>query len=282
MMDEELALSLLIHIHRNNSESAIACNDFKVNIMQQFDFVKIGEDTLTIKDVIAYLKSSGGLGQFLSTILREHIVSKEIQVREFCPSDTEVEQFILDFRLQNGIAERGAFEQWLKDNQLSYEKFREQAVKGLNFQKLREQLAQDKIEPFFTKKGSLFDRLVLSRLVVEDSNLATKIAEILRQDTSQFKTLVLEYSIAEDRVLDGRMGVFPREDVPTQLQSELEGKVAGDIVGPVVVDGLSCFFKVDRIIAAELDDSLRREIEDVLFEEWLRGKMQGSNLQILV
>lgn len=250
--------------------------------MQQFDFVKIGEDTLTIKEVIAYLKSSGGFGQFLSTILREHIVSKEIQMREFCPLDTDVEQFILDFRLQNGIAERGAFEQWLKDNQLSYEKFREQAIKGLNFQKLREKLTQDKIEPFFAEKGSRFDRLVLSRLVVENGGLATKIAEILRQDASQFKTLVLEYSIAEDRVLDGRMGVFPREDVPTQLQSELEGKVIGDIIGPIVVDGLYCFFKLDQLLSAELDDSMRREIQDVLFEEWLREKMQGSNLQMLV
>jgi len=250
--------------------------------MQDLEFIKIGDDVLSLQEVISYLKDSGNFKQLLSTILREHIVAQELKLRNLSAVDSEIEQFVLEFRLQNKIVDRTAFEEWLKDNQLTYEKFREQATKGLKFQKLRVEILQDKVEPYFADKHNLFDRLVLSRLVVDSPNLSQNIRDILDRDPSQFKALIAEYSMADDRILEGRMGVFPREQMPAQLQLELGDKSAGDIIGPIVVDGLSCFFKLDQIIPAELDNAMRQEIEGRLFEEWLRGKMQGANLQMLV
>lgn len=250
--------------------------------MQDLEFIKIGDDVLSLQEVLAYLKDSGNFKQLLSTILREHIVAQELKVRELTAVDSEIDQFVLEFRLQNQIVDRTTFEEWLKDNQLTYEKFREQATKGLKFQKLREQILQDRVEPYFEDKKNLFDRLALSRLVVDSPNLSQNIRDILDRDPSQFKALIAEYSMADDRILEGRMGVFPREQLPAQLQLELGDKSAGDILGPITVDGLHCFFKIDQIIPAELDDTMRRELEGRLFEEWLRGKMQGANLQMLV
>ncbi|AFY83839.1 peptidylprolyl isomerase [Oscillatoria acuminata] len=253
-----------------------------MKVSQTVDLMKIGTDTISLQEALSYLKQSGQFGQFVSTVLREYIIEREIQILEFCPSQTEIEQFLLDFRIQNRIIESQAFEQWLFQNQLTYEQFRERSLKGLNFQKLREQVVQGKVEAFFAENSRLFDRLVLSRLVVEGPNLSHKIGEMLNQDPQQFKALVGEYSIAEDRVLDGRMGVFPWQELPPQLKSELDGKSPGDIVGPIVVDGLFCFFKIDQILEAKLNDTICQEIENRLFEEWLRGKMQGNNIQMLV
>ncbi len=250
--------------------------------MQDLEFIKIGDDVLSLQEVLSYLKDSGNFKQLLSTILREHIIAQELKLREISAADAEVDQFILEFRLQNQIVDRTAFENWLSDNQLTYEKFREQATKGLKFQKLREQILQDKVEPFFEEKRNLFDRLVLSRLVVDSPNLSQNIRDILDREPSQFKDLIAEYSMADDRILEGRMGVFPREQLPAQLQLELGDKSAGVIIGPIAVDGLHCFFKIDQIIPSELDDAMRRELEGRLFEEWLRSKMQGANLQMLV
>ncbi|USR91412.1 SurA N-terminal domain-containing protein [Phormidium yuhuli AB48] len=250
--------------------------------MNNFDFLRIGDDVLSIQEVMTYLKDSGNFGQLVSTVLREYLVDKELQSRDFQVSDSEIEQFILDFRLQNNGVDRPAFERWLSEQNLSYESFREKAIKGIKFQKLREQVAGVKVDQFFEENHSLFDRLALSRIVVQEAGLAQKVSETLQQDSKQFNYLVAEYSISEDRHLDGRMGVFPREEMPPQLQAGFNEKSAGSIIGPIVVEDLHCFFRLDQLIEAKLDDSLRRTIEDKLFEEWLRSKMQGLNLQMLV
>lgn len=250
--------------------------------MNNFDFLRIGDDVLSIQKVMAYLKDSGNFGQLMSTVLREYLVDRELQSRDFQVSDSEIEQFILDFRLQNNAVERPAFEQWLSEHQLSYESFREKAIKGIKFQKLREQVAGVEVDQFFETNHSLFDRLALSRLVVQEADVAQKVNEMLQQDPGQFNYLVAEYSISEDRHLDGRMGVFPREEMPRQLQAGFNDKSPGRIIGPIVVEDLHCFFRLDQLIKAKLDDSLRRKIEDQIFEEWLRGQMQEINLQILV
>lgn len=250
--------------------------------MNNFDFLRIGDDVLSIHEVVAYLKDSGNFGQLMSTILREYLVDREIQFCGFEVEASELEQFILDFRLQNNAVDRSAFEQWLADNQLNYESFREKAIKGIKFQKLREQVAGVGVEQFFEANHSLFDRLALSRLVVQEDKVAQTVGETLEREPGQFGYLVAEYSIAEDRHLEGRMGVFPRGEMPPQLQAGFNEKSPGSIIGPIAVDDLYCFFRLDQLIKANLDDGLRRTIENHLFEEWLRGKMRGISLQLLV
>ncbi|MCT7959404.1 peptidylprolyl isomerase [Laspinema sp. D1] len=266
----------------NPSRSPICLHQKIMYFMNNFDFLRIGDDVLSIQEVMTYLKDSGNLGQLMSTVLREHLVDRELQSRDFQVSDSEIEQFILDFRLQNNAVDRPTFEQWLSEHQLSYESFREKAIKGIKFQKLREQVAGVEVDQFFEANHTLFDRLALSRIVVQEADLAQKVSETLQQDPGEFNYLVAEYSISEDRHLDGRMGVFPREEMPPQLQAGFNDKSPGSIIGPIVVEELHCFFRLDQLIEANLNDSLRRTIEDRLFEEWLRSKMQGINLQVLV
>jgi parvulin-like peptidyl-prolyl isomerase len=246
--------------------------------------LRIDDSTLSLQQFFRQLKDSDKLGEIISYLAREHLINKGIEQNESLGevSSEKIDQSSIDFRQRNNLLDRDAFESWLSDNRMSYEDFRAKIEKGLKYEHLRQTIAGDRVDEFFAENKSKFDRFSLCRLVVADEALAAQLRENLDRDSSQFYTLVGEHSISYDRELNGRMGVFPRDQIPEQVQPHLKDAQQGDIVGPIVVDDHHCFFLLDKIFPAELNDGLRAELTERLFEEWMQEKIQALDIQLLV
>lgn len=252
--------------------------------MDSIPFLTINQQTISLSQAIGYLKASGKFGLFLSEILRQYLLTHELDELESIDiALEELEQTILNFRLENQLLDQNKFQDWLVKNGISYADFRQGITNDLKLDKLKAKISEPKIEEYFKTQKQFFDRVVLSRIILNDKTLAQKLNEELSADPRKFETLAREYSITDDRLVNGMMGPVSRGTLPDILKNPVEFSPVGEIIGPLEIDGNYGLFRVEQFLDASLDDpKLKQELQNQLFEQWLQEKLQSLEIKLEV
>jgi parvulin-like peptidyl-prolyl isomerase len=252
--------------------------------MESTPFLTINQQTISLSQAIRYLKASGKFGAFLSEILRQYILEHELDELESIDIDlAELEQTMLNFRLNNQLLDQNTFQNWLVKNGISYADFRQGITNDLKLDKLKAKISQPKLQEYFKTQKQFFDRVVLSRIILNDKVLAQKLNEELLADTSKFEALAREYSITDDRLVNGMMGPVSRGTLPDILKNPIQFSPVGEIIGPLEIEGCYGLFRVEQFLDASLDDpKLKQELQNQLFEQWLQEKLQSLEIKLEV
>jgi parvulin-like peptidyl-prolyl isomerase len=246
-------------------------------------FLTIDDQPISIGQVLRYLQASRKLDGFIGDIVRQFVIERELQSR----SDLEVnpavtEQAIVDFRLQNQLTDAEQFQDWLTENALTYEAFHSQIALNFKFKRLRELVTEPKLQEYFIERKVFLDRVVLSRIIVTDKELADELHSQL-QEGAPFEQLAREYSITDDKVMNGMVGPVSRGTMPDILRSAVDLAKPGDVVGPLNLENRWGLFRVEEVLPASLDNSqLQQGLQDELFEQWLAEKMQSLPIKLQV
>ncbi|MHC5833687.1 MAG: peptidylprolyl isomerase, partial [Nostoc sp.] len=88
---------------------------------------------------------------------------------------------------------------------------------NLKLEKLKAQITEPNLQEYFIERKIFLDRVVLSRLVVEDQALAEELKSQIVEDGARFELLVQEYSVEDDRIFNGMMGAVSRGRMPDVL-----------------------------------------------------------------
>ena len=92
--------------------------------MESSSFLTVNNQEITIAEVVKYLQISGKLGNFISDVLRQHVIEQEINTRtDIEISSALIEQTIIDFRLKNQLNDQQKFQEWLTNNGTDYTTF---------------------------------------------------------------------------------------------------------------------------------------------------------------
>ena len=254
--------------------------NFKVNPMKNLSdlLISINDLDLSLDEILSYLQKSGRLQPFLLEITKEYILQQELEkITE--PSNTEIEQVSMEVRLQKQLVNHEKFQQWLAANHTTYDEFRKQIIYRLKLNKLKNQIAAPKLQTTFEERKPQLDRVVLSRIVVDDSdfaqNLKTQIA-----DGAEFNQIAKQYSVVDDAVVGGVMGAVSYGEMPSLIREAIGDSEVGQIVGPVEIDNRYCLLKVKQFIPANLNAELTKKLENEIFQTWLAEKVQQADIQI--
>lgn len=249
--------------------------------MDSQTFLIFDNEQITWRQAFEYLRASGELPQFIQAVLRQHIIETELRARSDLEIDpTLIEQAIINFRLQNRLAEPQQFEQWLATQGLSYMQFRNQIVKGLQIAQLKNALTAPKIQEYFTQNKALLERVVLSRIVVAEQELAEELMRQILDDGRPFEKVAREHSLANERVFNGMMGILAVGDLPEPIREAIVGAQPGDIIGPIAFEGRYHLLRVEEWQPASLEGALKTQIQDKIFEEWLQEKLQNKQIKL--
>jgi hypothetical protein len=168
-------------------------------------FLTVDDQPISVAQALQYLQSSGKLQSYIGDILRQHLIEQELQTREDLEiSPALTEQAVIDFRLQRQLSDPKDFAQWLASNGRDYDSFHKQVAYGFKLEKLKAQVAEPKLQEHFIDRKLFLDRVVLSRIVVADRELAEELGSQLEEGAS-FEQLARDYSIADDRIVNGMM-----------------------------------------------------------------------------
>ncbi|RCJ29880.1 hypothetical protein A6769_35110 [Nostoc punctiforme NIES-2108] len=244
-------------------------------------FVIDGE-AISLEQALQYLRIAGELPKTLREITQQHVLEKEIQmlgIEE--PSTDIIEQLILEFRLQKQLTTPDIFQLWLASQRLAYSDFRHSIIFRLQLESLKSKVTEPKIQNYFEENKALLDRIVLSRIVVETAETAQGLKEKIEQHDADFTQLAKQFSIVDDSVVGGVMGSVMRGQMPKPIYEATESAQQGQIIGPLEIEGRYCLLKIEQLLPVKLEGELKQELENRLFNEWLREKIREIKIQFI-
>jgi parvulin-like peptidyl-prolyl isomerase len=249
--------------------------------METLSFLIVNEQTITKEEAVKYLQAAGKLSQFIGEILRQYIIEQEIKTRddlEINPALTE--QAIIDFRLKNELTQPQIFQQWLQANSTDYLTFQTSINLGFKIEKLKNIVTESKISEYFIERKIYLDRVIISRIIVENQELCEELKTQIEEGAS-FEQLAKEYSQAEERSMNGMMGAISRGSMPDIVRAAIDIAQDGQIVGPIELEGRYGLFRVEQFLPASLEDTqLKLALQNELFEQWLAEKIQKLTVKL--
>ncbi|AFY48856.1 parvulin-like peptidyl-prolyl isomerase [Nostoc sp. PCC 7524] len=251
--------------------------------METLSFLSIDDQPISVEKTVKYLQTSGKLAQFIGDVLRQYVIEQEISTRddiEINPAATE--QTVIDFRLKNQLADPQAFQAWLQQNGTDYATFHASIAFNFKVEKLKTLVTAAKLSEYFIERKIFLDRVVISRIVVDSRELAEEL-QIQIEEGGNFEQLAKEYSLADDRIVNGMMGPISRGTMPDVLRAAIDVANPGQVVGPIELDGRYGLFRVEQFLPASLEDTqLKQALQNELFEKWLAEKIQKLTVKLQV
>jgi parvulin-like peptidyl-prolyl isomerase len=246
-------------------------------------FLTVDDQPISLAQALQYLQSSGKLKAFLGDILRQYLIEQELKNRgDVDVNPALIEQAVIDFRLQRQLSDPKVFAEWLKSNGQTYESFHASVAFGFKLEKLKAQITEPKLQEYFIERKLFLDRVVLSRILVNEQELAEELGSQIEEGAS-FEQLAREYSIADDRILNGMMGPVSRGTLPDVLRAAIDSASLGDLIGPLELEGRWILFRVEQFLPASLDDGqLKQALQNELFEQWVAQKIQNMTVKLQV
>lgn len=247
------------------------------------EFLTVENNPISLTQALRYLQSSGKLQPFIVEIVRQYIIEQELQTHEELDiSPAVTEQAVIDFRLQNQLTDPQQFQEWLANNGIDYTTFHNQVTSSFKLTKLKAQITEPKIPEYFIERKVFLDRVVLSRIIVDNQELAEELSSQL-EDGAAFEDLAREYSVAEDRIVNGMMGPVSRGAMPDLLRAAVDSVSPRKVLEPLELEGRWILFRVEQFLPASLEDSqLKQSLENELFEQWLAEKIQKMAVKLQV
>ena len=245
------------------------------------NFLTIDGITLSLEQSLGYLRTAGKLSTVVLEIAQQYLLENEIKALEISEPEADiVEQFILEFRWQQQLTSPESFQKWLVTNGIGYAEFKHQVTFRIKQEHLKEKVTTPKVQEYFAKNKEALDRVVLSRIVLDHPEVAQDLKEQVEQQGADFTELAKKHSMVDDAVVGGVMGPIIRAQMPEIIRKATENAQPGQIVGPIKIEGRYCLLKVEQLLPASLEGSLKRDLETHLFEEWLKEKLQSMNVQL--
>ena len=246
-------------------------------------FLTVDDQPISLAQALQYLQNAGKLKGFLGDILRQHILEEELNTRKDLEINPAlIEQAVIDFRLQRQLTDPKVFAEWLKSNGQDYTSFHSSVTFGFKLEKLKALITEPKLQEFFIERKLVLDRVILSRILVNEQELAEELASQIEEGTS-FEQLAREYSIADDRIVNGMMGPVSRGNLPDVLRAAIDSARPGELIGPIQLEGRWLLFRVEQLLPASLDDvQLKQALQNELFEQWIAQKIQNKIVKLQV
>ncbi|KAF3888581.1 MULTISPECIES: peptidylprolyl isomerase [Nostocales] len=251
--------------------------------MESVSFLSVDDKPISIGQAVRYLQASGKLGQFIGDVLRQYAIEQEIEKRvDIAISPALTEQTIIDFRLKNQLTDPQSFQEWLTNNGTNYENFHASVAFGFKVEKLKAVITEPKLQEYFIERKIFLDRVVVSRIIVDSRELAEEL-QIQIEEGASFEQLAKEYSLADDRIVNGMMGPVSRGTMPDILRAAIDIASPGQVVGPIELEQRYGLFRLEQFLPASLEDTqLQQALQNELFEKWLAEKIQKLTVKLQV
>ncbi len=233
---------------------------------------RVGDHDVTLHDLLYTLKISERMRP-LEVALHEAALMRAADRLGVTVSDQELQAHADGVRRSLGLLRSEDTDRWLAARGSSVDDFEAYALRLATAAKLKEKVTEGRVDAYFSEHRQDFDGAVISRIVVDDGEQAADIAERTRSGAAAFAAVArVESMEGGTRDAGGHAGFVYRGQLPPAVSEAVFAAQAGDIVGPVDVDGLYHVVCVERLQPAEYTQGHHEAAREQLFTAWLRGQ----------
>lgn len=247
------------------------------------NFLVINDEPISLEQVIHYLQIDGTLQTFLAAILRQHVIAQKLKLEpNLQPPAEAIEQHLGQFFKANQILDREQFQQWLEKNDLTYEQVLERITRTQTLQNLIDHISRPRLHEYFIKHKQSLDKLMLSCIVVNQETLAEELHDQIKAGES-FEQLARDYSIADNRIIGGKMEPVSPSDLPDEIRIAIaKNSQIGSLIGPVDLQGRWYLFRLEGILPSALEGETEARLKAEIYQEWLSQEIATMSVKLQV
>ena len=246
---------------------------------------RIEDESITATDFIKLLKFNDQFDDTLEPFLTDKIAAHAAKKQGISVSTEEVQGRVDEIRRVLGLHRAKDTLEFLDDLGLTVDDFEKYVTDLVYKDKVYDFVCTEKaVTEYFNLHSPNFDGVELSQIVLETEGKAREMMALLEEDPDSFAEMAKQHSTDDEtRDSGGVIGKVLRGTLEDEVEAKVFNASKGDVVGPYMInDGLAYqIFRVTDIYPAKLDESIKSEVEKILFDEWLEAVSQELNVDIL-
>ena len=214
-------------------------------------------------DQIDLLRTTTFLKPLIKTLIRDSLLN-EIELENNVYDDLS-EKFFQNRNIDGKEKKLNFLNQNLMDNEdlmrISSTKYKS------NLFNLK--LFGDKTKEYFEKRKEDLDQYIYSLIQVKDQNLAQELYLKLESNESEFSLLASKYSSGPEKYKNGIEGPISLSSLNPKIKDVLKSLDKGFICEPFNLNNYWIVIRLEKIINAELNESMKTFLSNELFELFL-------------
>lgn len=225
--------------------------------------LQVGGTTLTPNELLACLRRY----QLLPQLERELRIDGAIA--DIVCSEKEVQFACEQFYGQRQLQTAEQRQQWHQRQGLSTEDLTVMASRQVRLAKFKQQTWGHQVESYFLKRKSALDEYRFSILRLPTLGIAQELFYRLELGEQTFAQVVAEQGNEAEKPTGGRMGPIALGQLAPPLAQRLKSHPPGTVVPPFELGDEVVLMQVEQVQPARLDERMRRQLLDELFEQWI-------------
>ncbi|MGL4622291.1 MAG: peptidylprolyl isomerase [Chroococcidiopsis sp.] len=228
---------------------------------------QIGNRTISPDEIVFLLANY----QMLPQLWRELTIDAAIASIELTSSEQThaLEQFNLKHQLSTP-AERQA---WGMRYGMTNEQLNALAIRELKIEKFKITTWEHCLESHFLTHKSKLDRVIYSLLRTDNAEVASELYFRIKAKEQSFAELAREYSLGPEAQTGGLLGPVQLSQPHPVLVKMLISAQPGQLYSPTRLGEWFVILRLEKFIPAQLDESMRQQLLNSLFEAWIQEQL---------
>lgn len=229
--------------------------------------LQLGDRTIFAEEIVPLLTSY----QMLPRLLVEIIIDRAIAPITCTPE--EITQHYQQFCQQNQISSQTERQAWLERYRMNPEQLVALATRNLKIEKYKQLFWGNKVESYFLGCKSQLDRVIYSLILTQDLALAQELYFRILEQEQSFAELASKYSQGSEAQNGGCVGPVELSSCHSTLAKILSVSHPGQLWTPVHIGEWVAIVRLEKLIPAQLDRSMRQRLLNELFAQELQKQL---------
>ena len=230
--------------------------------------LQIGEQEITDEDLFPLLVRY----RMLPQLAREIIIDRGIADLEFTPEEQAQAQ--QQFYQQQQIEAEDRRQAWLQQQGMSEEQLTNIILRDLKLEKFKQGTWGHKLESHFLQSKGKLDRVVYSLIRTRDVGVAQELYFRIQENETSFADLARQYSQGPEAQTGGLIGPVELNTPHPKISQMLMASQPGQLYPPTQVGEWWITIRLEKYLAAQLDESMSKRLLNDLFQQWVKEQMQ--------
>lgn len=159
---------------------------------------------------------------------------------------------------------------------MSLEQLEELATRELRIEKFKQATWGILVESYFLASKSQFDKVVYSLIRVTEMEVAQELFFRIQAGEASFNDSAREYSQGQEAQTGGLIGPVELSMPHPTIAKMLSTSTPGELLAPTKLGEWYVILRLEKIIKAQLDETMRQHLLNHMFETWIAQEMKHS------
>lgn len=214
--------------------------------------------------------------ELLPQLLRGRIIDQAIASIECTLEETasSCQQFYQKHQLTSETDHQA----WLACYDMSPKQLESLATRELKIRKFKQVTWGHKLESYFLQRKRQLDKIIYSLMRTKDKGLAQELYFRIQEGEQSFAELAHTYAQGPEAQTGGLVGPIETRHLPQALVKLFQMSQPGQLWPPFRLGEWFVIVRLEKLIPARLDEPMRQQLLNELFEAWLQEQLNQLDL----